>query len=179
MNPFTNHLQQKSPMTMHIVSLFNKVGTSKWFKSSVAVSSMSPIYRFRSGSLTVVQKLPFCIRNYFEHPAHKGEHVLGTEDISSWFSELVVIIVPTIIVAPMFALYAIHSTWDRMACLWGFAIIFAFMTRHLAGKSSEIIFATNAACVSSKADFMVLMLIGPDFAPFSSFLLAMRCPHRF
>lgn len=115
----------------------------------------------------MMQKLPGCIRNYIEHPKYSDKHILETEEISNWFSELVVIIVPTIIVAPMFALYAIPSTWDRMACLWGFAIVFAVMTRFLASKSLDVIFATNAAYVSSKADFIVLMLMGPDFVRFS------------
>jgi hypothetical protein len=48
----------------------------------------------------------------------------------------------------MFALYAIPSTWERMAALWGFAVVFAGMTRHLANPNSDFIFATNAAYVS-------------------------------
>lgn len=97
----------------------------------------------------MIQKLPDCVRHCLEDPDHPDIlYILRTDDISKWFSELVVIIVPTIIVAPMFALYAIPSTWDRMACLWGFAIVFALVTRLLASESSDLIFATNAAYVS-------------------------------
>lgn len=35
-----------------------------------------------------------------------------------------------------------------MAALWGFAVVFAFMTRLLATPNTDFIFATNAAYVS-------------------------------
>ncbi|PCG88550.1 Hypothetical protein PENO1_108980 [Penicillium occitanis (nom. inval.)] len=127
MNPFTNHLPQRSLITMNIVSLVNRVKRWKWL-------------------IAIITKLPDCVRPRLEDPDHPDIFcILPTDDISKRFSELVVIIVPTIIVAPMFALYAISSTWDRMACLWGFAVVFALMTRLLASESSDFIFATNAA----------------------------------
>lgn len=120
----------------------------------------------------MMQKLPDCVRHRLIDPDHPDILcTLPADDISKRFSELVVIIVPTIIVAPMFALYAISSTWDRMACLWAFAIVFALITRHLASESSDVIFATNAAYVSIsfQVDPILFLLTGTGFVPFLSF----------
>lgn len=96
----------------------------------------------------MMQMLPHCIRRRFEHSELPDAWYFQTEVISNWFTGAAVLIVPTIIVAPMFALYAIPSTWERMAALWGFAVVFAGMTRYLASPNSDVIFATNAAYVS-------------------------------
>jgi hypothetical protein len=119
-----------------------------------------------------MQKWPNFVRRRIEHDDYDKAWALRTEDISNWLAELVVIIVPTIIVAPMFALYAIPSTWERMAALWGFEVLFALMTRLLASPSSDFIFPTTAAYVSPclKLGLIALVLTGPDFALFSSFL---------
>lgn len=89
------------------------------------------------------------MRRHLVHPAYPDNLALSTGGISNWFAGLVVIVVPTIIVTPMFVLYAIPSTWERMAALWGFAVVFAGMTRYFASPNSEFIFPTTAAYVSS------------------------------
>lgn len=73
--------------------------------------------------------------------------ILVLDYLSRIASGLAVFIVPSIIVGPMFALYAINSTLNRMAVLWIFALIFAAVTILLASTRPDYIFATNAAYV--------------------------------
>uniref|UniRef100_A0A093UW62 DUF6594 domain-containing protein n=1 Tax=Talaromyces marneffei PM1 TaxID=1077442 RepID=A0A093UW62_TALMA len=126
MGPFTNRLPQQILITMNIVSIFRKMKRFKWFAA-------------------IIHRFPKCIRRHLEHPGYPDRFVLSTGGITNWFSVLVVILVPTIIVGAMLALYATHSTRERMAALWGFAVVFAFMTRLLATPNTDFIFATNAA----------------------------------
>lgn len=77
--------------------------------------------------------------------------LLDLEAISNILSGLVLFIAPSIIVVPMFVLYAIPSTWGRMAGLWLFSTIFAITIRLLtAGIDSGLTFAITAAYVVSR-----------------------------
>jgi hypothetical protein len=72
---------------------------------------------------------------------------LDTEKLPVPVFALVLVIVPSLIVAPMFALYAVPSMWARIGVLWAFAIVFACATGFLAGRNLDLILATSAAYV--------------------------------
>lgn len=151
--PFTSHFQHNLLSKKILDTIYKHRGSKflKWFVNVSGILAKDIHIEIEESHLLLtslsVKVLPNCICSRPELPiSEQCKNFVSVDPVlmTNRMSSLVVLIAPTLIVAPMFALYAIPSNWGRIAGVWVFSVIFGLATYFLASPKSDFIFPTSA-----------------------------------